>query len=140
MEKSKLDALREKLIAEREKHKAEAPRIRKEYFENLKPFKSVDDIPDVPRVSAEEYESVIVPNLIRCGAIPKSELEVGATYKGSCRNSSEATWTGTEFKYRRYKWGSYYTDTINHFQDDDGYDVFVPIEKIKDVDSSVSEA
>ena len=140
MEKSKLDALREKLIAEREKHKAEAPRIRKEYFENLKPFKSVDDIPDVPCVPAEEYESVIVPNLIRCGAIPKSDLEVGATYKGSCRNSSEAIWTGTEFKYRRYKWGNYYTDTINHFQDDDGYDVFVPIEKVENIDSSVSEA
>ena len=140
MEKSRLDDLREKLIAEREKRKAEAPRIRKEYFENLKLFKSVDDIPDVPRVSAEEYESVIVPNLIRCGAIPKSELEVGATYKGSCRNSSEATWTGTEFKYRRYKWRSCYTDTINHFQDDDGYDVFVPIEKVENIDSSVSEA
>ena len=91
MEKSRLDELREKLIAEREKRKAEALRIRKEYFENLKPFKSVDDIPDVPCVPTEEYESVIVPNLIRCGAIPKSELEVGATYKGSCRNSSEAT-------------------------------------------------
>ena len=50
---------------------------------------------------------------------------------GSCRNSSEATWNGTVFIYERYKFGSYYNDEINHFEDDDGYDLFVPLKIIE---------
>ena len=69
-------------------------------------------------------------NSLRCGAIPKSELEIGAEYLGSCRNASKAKWDGKKFIYQRYKWGSWYEDTIEHFEDDTQYDVFVPIKKI----------
>jgi hypothetical protein len=34
------------------------------------------------------------------------------------------------FEYKRYKFGFYYDEDINHYEDDDGYDVFVPFEKI----------
>lgn len=63
--------------------------------------------------------------------IPKNELVIGQTYEGNCRNADTALWTGTEFEYYRYKFGDVYKETINHFEDDDGYDVFVPM-KIKD--------
>ena len=103
-----------------------------EFFENMKPFETNDDIPDIPKVKDKQmYEDVIVKNLIRCGAIPKDKLIVGKTYIGSCRNSGKATWTGEEFEYERHKLGTTYTDAVNHFQDDDGYDLFVPIKLLE---------
>lgn len=100
-----------------------------EYFSNLKPFTNPDDIPDVPVVDAETYQYTIIPNLIRCGAISKKDLKVGTIYLGKCRNSHKAKWTGTEFVYDRCKFGMWYEDSVNHFEDDNGYDVFVPIKE-----------
>lgn len=62
--------------------------------------------------------------------ISKKDLVIGEKYSGICRNTSEAVWNGKVFEYKRYKFGFYYDDTINHYEDDDGYDVFVPFEKI----------
>ena len=62
--------------------------------------------------------------------IPKSELVVGQEYPGHCRNSSKATWDGSKFHYQRYKFGTLIDDSINHYEDDNGYDVFVPIKEI----------
>ena len=98
-----------------------------EYWKNRKPFKNEDDIPSVPIVKKEDYDNIIIPNIIRCGGIPKEELIVGETYIGDCRNASEAIWDGEKFTYMRTKFGCTYPEDINHFQDDDGYDVFVPI-------------
>ncbi len=102
-----------------------------EYWKTRQAFKNEVDIPSIPIVKKEDYENIIIPNLIRCGAIPKNKLIVGKTYLGSCRNASEAVWTGNVFVYKRTKFGYTYDENINHFQDDDGYDVFVPI-KIKE--------
>lgn len=98
-----------------------------EHWKDRKPFKDEDDIPSIPIVLPKDYEDVIVPNIIRCGGIPREELIVGETYIGSCRNASEAVWNGERFTYMRTKFGCTYPEDINHFQDDDGYDVFVPI-------------
>ena len=62
--------------------------------------------------------------------IPKNELVVGKEYIGNCRNSNKAVWKGDHFEYQRYKFGNYYTDKINHYENDDGYDVFVPVEVV----------
>lgn len=62
--------------------------------------------------------------------ISKKDLVVGEKYGGICRNTSEAVWNGKVFEYKRYKFGFFYDDEINHYEDDDGYDVFVPFEKI----------
>ena len=62
--------------------------------------------------------------------IPKNELVEGKEYIGNCRNSNKAVWKGDHFEYQRYKFGNYYTDKINHYEDDDGYDVFVPVEVV----------
>lgn len=99
-------------------------------FLNLEEFKDVDDIPDIPGCTKEELDNIIIPSLYRCGAIPKKDLIIGETYLGSCRNSYEAKWNGTYFLIKRNKFGTYYNDKINHFEDDDGFDLFIPI-KIK---------
>lgn len=104
-----------------------------EYWRNRNPFRDEDDIPPVPIVLPKDYEEVIIPNIVRCGGIPKDKLTVGETYIGDCRNASEAVWNGKTFTYMRTKFGTTYPEDINHFQDDDGYDVFVPI-KIKEKD------
>lgn len=125
------EELRAKIIEQRKYYIEHRIEIITAQFNNLTVFNSEYDVPDIPMdLDKETYENVIVKNLVRCGAIPKDKLEIGKTYIGACRNSNEATWTGVEFEYKRYKFGSYYTDTINHFEDDDGYDLFVPI-KIK---------
>lgn len=86
---------------------------------------------DVPICYNKDEESFVQNTLIKHGAIPIHELVVGNSYIGTCRNASEAVWQGDYFIYQRYKWGSTYPEKINHFQNDDGYDVFVPI-KLKE--------
>lgn len=103
-------------------------------FKTMKPFKTVYDIPEIPIVSDKVYKEIIIPNLIRCGAIPKKDLIIGETYIGDTRNANEATWDGEKFIYKRYKWGTYFNDDVKHFEDDDEYHyaLFVPIKIKKD--------
>ena len=111
--------------------KENVKRNREEYWRNLKPFKTVDNIPELPIVSKDEWDNFYVPILIRCGAIPKDKLIPGRQYKGACRNAEIATWTGTKFLYERTKFNYTYNEIINHFQDDDGSDLFVPLEIVE---------
>lgn len=108
-------------------------RFTKEYWESLKHFENEHDIPDIPMCGTnkkrEFYNDVIVPNLIRCGAIAKKDLEVGAWYIGDSRNTERAKWNGKEFEYVRHKLGYTFTDTMNHFEDDNDCTLFVPIKK-----------
>jgi len=122
-----LEKIKDKLKDEKEKRRAAVF----EYWKNRKPFLNEDDIPDIPIVDKDKYEDIIIPNIIRCGGIPKEDLVVGKTYIGSCRNASEAIWDGEKFTYMRTKFGCTYPEDINHFQNDDGYDLFVPI-KLKE--------
>jgi hypothetical protein len=107
----------------------------KEYWESLKHFKNEHDIPDIPICITDEkkvfYNNVIVPNLIRCGAIAKKDLEVGVWYIGDNRNTERAKWNGKEFEYIRHKFGYTFTDTMNHFEDDNDCTLFVPLKKKK---------
>ena len=118
-----IQKLKEKLAAEqRERH---ANRLK--YWQNRPPFRDEDEWVDIPVVDKEDYDNIIVPNLIRCGAIPKVDLIVGETYLGHCRNASEAVWDGEHFTYIRHKFGMEYPENINHFEDDNGFDLFVPL-------------
>lgn len=70
----------------------------------------------------------------RIGGVPgqdfvrKSDLVDGAYYYGSCRNARCARWTAATgvFTYIRTKFGSRFPEDINHPEDDNGYDLFVP--------------
>jgi hypothetical protein len=126
MKEHNIQKIIDKLKKERENR---IPNLIK-WLEEMKPFNE-GCIPEPPIMERELYEKYVIPNFIRCGAIPKDELIVGKTYIGNCRNASEAVWNGKVFTYKRTKFGCTYDEDINHFQDDDGYDVFVPI-KIKD--------
>lgn len=75
----------------------------------------------------EDYEKYVVKNFIRCGAIPKKDLVIGKTYIGNCRNAGEAVWLGEQFEYDRYKFGHTFKEKINHFEDDNGFDLFIPL-------------
>jgi hypothetical protein len=62
--------------------------------------------------------------------IPKEELEEGSYYKGKCRNSYVAQWCKGKFLYIRHKFGSSFLEGIECPEDDRGFDVFFPFEKI----------
>lgn len=88
------------------------------------------DVPEIEtnkRIFASENNTDVEHVMV----ISKSELAEGREYQGNCRNSNHAMWNGKRFEYYRYKFGSWYKEEINHFEDDDGYDVFVPMKIIK---------
>jgi hypothetical protein len=125
---------KEKILKIIEKQKAENTPEKKhqrmiDYLNSMKPFTD-DYIPEPPITDIDTYKNVVIPNFIRCGAIPKDKLIKGKTYFGSCRNADKAIWLGDQFEYIRHKWGDSYPEKINHFEDDDGYDLFVPIREI----------
>ena len=64
--------------------------------------------------------------------LDKSELVVGQTYRGMCRNATEAVWTGQGFEYEREKFKTTYTETLPHPEDDQGYDVFMPLRSLNE--------
>lgn len=59
--------------------------------------------------------------------LDKSELVVGKTYHGYCRNAEKAVWNGRVFEYERIKFGQTYMDSVEHPEDDCGYDLFMPL-------------
>ena len=83
----------------------------------------------IPRgFNENEYREIICKGLELIGAIPKRELQVGHIYLGRCRNSDRAVWLEEgRFEYVRYKFGFTYLEKINHYEDDNGYDLFVPL-------------
>jgi hypothetical protein len=113
------------------KQKAQREANIKEYWNTLKPFKDANDIPNLPRVEKKEWNDFYVPKLVECGAITKDKLVDGTWYYGEYRNSNFGKWDATknEFGLWRYKFG-YMWDNCNHFQDDNGYALFVPLRTI----------
>ena len=99
----------------------------------LKKFNNVYDVPKIPVVDQMVYQEVIIPRLIQAGGIPKKHLIDGKIYIGRHRCCTEATWNEKDqkFNYDHFKFGVTFDDTCNHFEDDDGRELFVPI-KIKE--------
>ena len=73
------------------------------------------------------------------GMIRKEDLVVGKYYKGNCRNASVAKWNGSKFDYMRYKWGSYYKDSLCYPTDEDHFDVFIPYQVLYEIDLKSTE-
>lgn len=102
-------------------------------FETMEPFVPVDGewfLPSIPQDLTKNEHELIVKNLIRCGAIPKKDLIIGREYEGDCRNAGQAKWNGETFEYTRYKISGTFVDKINHFEDDNNYDLFIPMKLI----------
>jgi hypothetical protein len=120
----------------------------KDYWNNLKPFVKAEDIPDIPRVTRQEYEDFYMPRLIELGAIPKNQLRDGVWYYGNYRNARLGKWNDKTNKFDHYRYKFHYMhDTCNHFEDDDGYALFVPIreandeelKEIKDIENGIKK-
>jgi hypothetical protein len=111
-----------------EKEKADRKTAMIKYWNELKPFKTPDDVPAIPRVEEKEYKEFYVPRLIAAGAIAKADLIDGQCYVGDYRNARIGKWNAKEnvFEHWRYKFG-FRLDTCNHFEDDNGFALFVPI-------------
>lgn len=109
--------------------KAEREKRIKEYWENIPKFNNPEDIPELPRVDEKEWKEFYVPKMIEAGAIPKTKLIDGQYYIGEHRRGNVAKWNEKEnrFTYRRDKFGQVFDDYCNHFEDDDGFALFVPI-------------
>ena len=113
--------------------KEEIEKNRKKYWDEVRtPFIEPYDVPNLPIVDSDEWKNFYVPILIERGAIPKNKLIVGKQYLGECRNANVATWDGEKFIYKRNKFNFVFDEKINHFEDDDGYDLFVPIRELAD--------
>jgi len=128
MENVDKEKLLAEMIAKREIEKAERAKRLREYWENLPKFNTPEDIPTLPRVDEKEWKEFFVPKLIAAGAIPKKDLVHGQIYIGEHRNTTIARWNAetNKFEHMRYKFG-WRKDDCNHFEDDDGFALFVPI-------------
>lgn len=68
--------------------------------------------------------------------IPKADLIDGHYYVGYCRNARIARWFEAEqiFKHWRNKFGSSFIEEIQHPEDEDYYDVFIPVRLVDEHD------
>jgi hypothetical protein len=121
MDKEQLEILKLNREIEREKYL-------KEVWENLKPIKTRNDILTLPRVDEDAWRNYYVPKLIAAGAIPKKDLVDGEYYVGDHRCTGIAKWNQGLNVFEYWKWKFFpMWDDCNHFEDDDGFALFVPI-------------
>ena len=99
----------------------------------MEKFKYINDIPEFPACNSSQEHEELCAEYILAGAIPKSELVSGDWYIGQSRSTNIAQWFSKpkKFYFIRYKMGGEYVDTIRHFQDDNGYDLFIPFKHIE---------
>ena len=74
-----------------------------------------------------------IENYYSAGVIRKKELINKAFYIGVCRNACIAKWDADKnvFWYLRTKFKNTFFESINHVANDDGYDLFIPMELYK---------
>lgn len=101
-----------------------------EYFPKIDRFDE-DNIFNIGRlpnpIPGDAYKE-----LYRKGILSKKDLVKGKYYYGKCRNAKVALWNGHEFVYMRDFWGrSFFPEEINHLEDDNGFDVFIPLKEVK---------
>lgn len=75
------------------------------------------------------------------GGVLMEDLEHLSYYIGICRNAKVAIWDGKEQKFfhTRYKMGKHIIDSINHPEMDDGYDLFIPLQKVSNPNDLLPE-
>lgn len=127
MERDELNKQLEEHVEKLQIAKVEREKRIREHWENLPKFEHPNDVPELPTVDVKNWKEFYVPKLIEAGAIPKKDLVIGQVYIGEHRRATVARWTGEEFVYNRTKFNWVYEDVCNHFEDDDGYALFVPI-------------
>lgn len=76
----------------------------------------------------DEWLSLLKKNNMFIG---KEKLQDQYVYKGYCRNATEAFWDSksNKFYYLRRKFSHEIIEEINHIEDQNGFDLFIPTEK-----------
>lgn len=94
------------------------------------------------RGNMELHREESLQKAIENGMIPRNQLQDGIRYVGYCRNASVATWNAEQgkFVYDRHKFGSVFKEEIVHPEDDEGFDIFVPVkEYLKDKNNDTKD-
>lgn len=119
--------------AERIRLAEERKAARLKYWNELPKFEG--DIKKIPELPAENdpetWKNFYCAKLIEAGAIEKKNLVDGKFYAGDHRRATIARWNfeKNRFEYWRTKFNARYIDYCNHFEDDDGFALFVPIKE-----------
>lgn len=120
----------EELIREiRQIKKNNSAHIRR-IWDSLNKFESENDVPDLPITSTKEWEDYYIPKLIELGAISKKNLKHGEFYLGGHPKTNIARWNSLTSKFEF--WNKNEPNIIfecNHFEDDDGHILYVPLRK-----------
>lgn len=98
----------------------------------VQPYPNPDYYCSIPKPMPKAW----LAEIIRRGAmISKSALTDGAWYIGRCRSANTAQWDAKRdvFVHWREKFDRRFTETIRHPEDDDGFDLFWPVERIQPV-------
>lgn len=108
------------------------------WWNDLKPFKFAEHVPALPTPLTDFY----INRLIDLGAISLTELEDSNWYYGNYRNSNFGKWDDKNkiFHIIRYKWSSFHWDECKHFQNDDGFALFVPLRKATSFEVETEES
>lgn len=92
--------------------------------------------PDPQKIYREHFRKPMadnaIANAVADGMIPKADLIDGRLYFGHCRNADLARWDTEKqvFIYIRVKFGNKFEEEINHPEDDNSFDLFVPVELV----------
>lgn len=91
-------------------------------------FELLNKIPHMPNPVTKEWLEEAYAN----GMIKMADLKDGATYYGDCRNTSKARWNAKDgrFYYTRTKFGQSFEESIECCENDQGTDVFIPVQEI----------
>jgi hypothetical protein len=120
------DDLIELIRETKKKKKVELRRI----WDSLGTFTSEKDVPELPITTQKEWDEYYIPKLLEAGAISKKNLKHGEFYLGNHPRINVARWNKLTSKFEF--WDPNEFDIIrecNHFEDDDGHALFVPIKK-----------
>ena len=108
-------------------------------------MKTLQDIVDervdrLPQHSFPKPAGPAVARFVKAGMIPQEKLVAGHYYGGHCRNASVARWDGKEFTYQRTKSHDTFPETIQHPEQDNGFDLFVPVIDLGELDRYIVKA
>ena len=81
----------------------------------------------MPPITPEKLEEAYEMGMIR-----KIDLKDKVEYYGTCRNANTAIWHADKerFTYIREKFGSTFPEDIVHPEDDEKFDIFVPVQEV----------
>jgi hypothetical protein len=101
-------------------------------------FKHIEE-----RLARIKFSKPMIPGELESayasGMLRKADLEDGVYYCGYCRHATVAMWSAEKncFIYMRQKFERRFPDHTRHPEDDDGFDLFVPLGKTTPAENEI---